>query len=211
MDKELKNFIDNAKNIKMSGQERVMIRAKMASLPIPSPFPVTKSPYFSGSHFWTLGKALVAACLIVVLGGGSLSYAAENTLPGDLLYPMKVSFNEEVIGAMKFTPEAKIVWQGKRVERRLSEIEALKGKNRLDENRKNQIETNLNKHERDIERIKDGHNIDTEPIIIKVKKGRENLGRIISQEAKENGGINHPSEQNRMQTARPLNKERMRE
>jgi hypothetical protein len=211
MDKELQNFIDKAKNIKMSGQEKALLRAKLSSLPIPSPVSITKSPYFSRSHFWTLGKAAVAACLIVALGGGSLSYAAENTLPGDLLYPMKVSFNEEVVGAMKLTPEAKIAWQEKRVERRLSEIEALKGRNRLDENKKNQIEKNLNKHEKDIERIKDGHNIDTEPIIIKVKKGRENLGRIISQEAKENREFNHPSEQNRLQTARPLNKEKMRE
>ncbi len=66
--------------------------------------------------------ALLIALLFV---GGGVSYAAEGALPGDLLYPVKVSVNEELRGAIALSPEAKALWNTRRVERRLEEAVTL--------------------------------------------------------------------------------------
>jgi hypothetical protein len=50
---------------------------------------------------------------------------AENALPGDALYPIKVRFNEELRGAMVSSPYQKIEWETERLERRLAEAQLL--------------------------------------------------------------------------------------
>ena len=182
--KELQNFIDQAKSIKMTAEEKSLLRSKLSSLPIPSPLQIARSPYLAKSHFWTLGKALVAACLIVVLGGGSLSYAAESSLPGQLLYPVKTKFNEEIAAMVKFKPEDKLAWQEKMVERRLKEIEALTERNKLNDRAKIQIEKNLEKHLNKIRKLKKGSNIDDNPTIMKIEKAKTGLKKKENREDK---------------------------
>lgn len=66
---------------------------------------------------------------ILVIGGllmsGSVSLAAENTVPGDVLFPVKVRVNENVRGAVAITSKAKAEWEVRLVERRLEEVEKL--------------------------------------------------------------------------------------
>ena len=59
--------------------------------------------------------------LALMFGGGGISYAAEGAVPGDALYPIKVSVNEEVRDLVAFSPEAKADWETRRLERRLAE------------------------------------------------------------------------------------------
>lgn len=66
--------------------------------------------------------------ILVILGllmGGSASFAAENTVPGEVLYPVKVHVNETVRGTFAVTPKAKAEWEVRLVERRLEEVEEL--------------------------------------------------------------------------------------
>lgn len=74
--------------------------------------------------------ALIIALFIAVSGGTSL--AAENSVPGDLLYPVKISVNEKIRSAVNFSDESKVEWEIDKVARRLEEAEKLKVKNRLD-------------------------------------------------------------------------------
>jgi hypothetical protein len=46
-------------------------------------------------------------------------------MPGDLLYSVKVNFNEELKGFLTFSEEKKIAWEEERVERRLQEAQTL--------------------------------------------------------------------------------------
>src|SRR3989344_1574020 len=69
--------------------------------------------------------------IMVILGGGT-TVAAENSLPGDTLYALKVSFNEEVRAAFTFGAESKADWEIQRAERRLEEAAELSKKGRLD-------------------------------------------------------------------------------
>ena len=70
--------------------------------------------------------ALFSAVLIAFsTGGGVLAYAAEEALPGDALYPVKVSLSEPAIALFHRTPQAKARWAEKKLERRLREAEKL--------------------------------------------------------------------------------------
>lgn len=70
--------------------------------------------------------ALIIA-LIVLLGGGGLTFASQNSLPGDKLYPVK-TLTEEVRTAMAFTPEAKKEVQLDIAKEKLDEVQALLAK-----------------------------------------------------------------------------------
>lgn len=72
------------------------------------------------------------AIIIVLLLAGSGSIAAENAVPGDFLYPVKVTVNEEVRGALSVSSKAKAEWNARLVERRLEEAEKLAAEARLD-------------------------------------------------------------------------------
>lgn len=76
-------------------------------------------------------RAMAAALVIALFAGGGVSYAAEGALPGDALYGVKVSLNENVRGAFAVTPEGKAQWKARRVERRLEEAVALAAGGRM--------------------------------------------------------------------------------
>lgn len=50
---------------------------------------------------------------------------AENAIPGDVLYPVKININEEVRGQLNTNPYDKVVWETTRLERRVAEARVL--------------------------------------------------------------------------------------
>lgn len=77
---------------------------------------------------WLVGRfAGVAAMLLLVI----VPVMAEDALPGDTLYPIKVRFNEELRGAMVSSPYQKVEWETERLERRLEEADLLADTGRL--------------------------------------------------------------------------------
>jgi hypothetical protein len=149
MDKELQNFIRTAKAVKMSANEKALLRAnllKTISTPITSPYHAP-SPYarrfsFLHMHF---AKALVIVLIAALAGGGGLSAAASEALPGDILYPVKVNFNEKVRELAIRTPEARVAWKQEKIERRLDELNALMESGKLNETASRQVENYIEK------------------------------------------------------------------
>ncbi|MBI4426911.1 MAG: hypothetical protein HY569_00275 [Candidatus Magasanikbacteria bacterium] len=68
--------------------------------------------------------ATLIAAIVLAFSGGAAA-AAESSLPGDILYPVKVKINEEVKSAFSLSAEAKAAWDARRAERRLEEAEKL--------------------------------------------------------------------------------------
>lgn len=62
--------------------------------------------------------------LVAFLGGG-LSYQAEQSMPGDILYPYKISFNEQFQQALLSDPVAKVAFDVTRIEAHITEARAL--------------------------------------------------------------------------------------
>lgn len=81
--------------------------------------------------------------IIAILLGGGASLAAQQSLPGDALYSVKVSVNEKVIALVKVSEEAKANWDARLAVRRLEEAEELAAKSELDADVRANLEANF--------------------------------------------------------------------
>lgn len=82
--------------------------------------------YLSKGHVWGKAAGLMSVFLLVLI-----PVMAENSLPGETLYPVKVRFNEELRGALASSPYQKIEWETELLERRVSEANLLADSGRL--------------------------------------------------------------------------------
>jgi hypothetical protein len=133
----LKNGIQKIREIRISPEEKTAMLARLMER-IETQAPPTVSPL---STFFVYSRTLVshvrfsyaiAVVLIVALAGGSSAFAAEGALPGDLLYPVKVSVVEPLRSAITVSTSAKAELEAEKAVRRLQEAEALASENRLD-------------------------------------------------------------------------------
>lgn len=104
------------------------------------------SPYSIWGTIHRRRIALAATTIGAVLLGGTVSYAAENALPGDVLYPVKISLNERAKVALARTEEAQAIIQTKLAEERLTEAEKLAISGKLSEEKKTLVEEKLSQH-----------------------------------------------------------------
>src|SRR3989344_1739521 len=93
---------------------------------------------------------IILAIALVFSGGVSL--AANNAIPGDFLYPVKVSINEEVRGTLSLSTEAKAKWEARLAERRLEESAELEVKGKLNAETQANLEERFQAH---MERIRE--------------------------------------------------------
>lgn len=141
---------------KLAMRERV--QASMATQPVRSR-PLLRHLWYGISSpglALNLSKPMIIALIVAVavaLGGG-VSYAAEQSLPGEALYIVKTSVNEPVREVLALSAEAKSEWEARRVERRLEEAETLAAEGRLSEEIRVAIEQHLQERIEDLkERI----------------------------------------------------------
>ncbi len=81
-------------------------------------------------YSWRMIEVAFAAIAIVFLGAGT-SYAAENSLPGDPLYAVKINVNEPIEGAFALSTSAQASWDVTLADRRLAEAEKLAAQGKL--------------------------------------------------------------------------------
>ena len=73
----------------------------------------------------------LALLLLLLVGGGATGVVAEKSLPGDVLYPVKIHINENFESAIAFTAKSDAEVSVKQAARRLAEAEQLKEKGKL--------------------------------------------------------------------------------
>lgn len=131
MEHIIKKIKKGAKHTRLSAVEKAEMRSVLVrhikANPVDNSVLSAKgipSPFFNINNF--RNKKGIS---ILVIGGllmsGSVSLAAENTVPGDVLFPVKVHVNENVRGTFSVTTKAKAEWEVRLVERRLEEVEKL--------------------------------------------------------------------------------------
>lgn len=98
-----------------------------------------RSPFL----FYASRSAAAFAVLLVVTG---TSYAAENALPGDILYPIKTQINEKVSGALALSPSAKAAWHAEVATTRLHEAQQLASEDRLTTHTSEMLQGDLDGH-----------------------------------------------------------------
>lgn len=98
------------------------------------------------SHILVKFMPIFAIIVIVALAGGGTSLAAENALPGDILYPVKIHVNEEVRAAFALNSEARAQWDAERAERRLDEAAELANEDRISAETRADLEHRFEAH-----------------------------------------------------------------
>ncbi len=89
---------------------------------------------------------LIASVLYIILVGAGTSFAAESSVPGDLLYAVKIGVNEVVLGAFASSPKAKADFEVKLATRRITEAATLARQNKLSAPVASSLEAQFNKH-----------------------------------------------------------------
>ncbi len=88
-----------------------------------------KEPFIEWAMPSRLYRQLVLGCFAFILIG--VPFLAERSVPGDMLYSMKVRVNEEVRASFTSSGYEKVAWETKRLERRIAEARLLAKEGRL--------------------------------------------------------------------------------
>ena len=147
----LNNLKHEADKIRLTSAEKFAMRARIfgalkgQSLESPELRTVLnrRSPYVFMSYHMRMA---LAGLVLFVFAGTSTVSAAQGALPGDLLYPVKVSVNEKVEVALAPTPAAKAEVQVRLAERRVDEARELSVRGRLDEKTAKILTDDFDKH-----------------------------------------------------------------
>lgn len=86
--------------------------------------------------------------ILALLVGGSVSYAAEGSLPGEALYAVKTNINESVRTIVAFSDEARASLEVSLASERLEEAEELAVTGKLDAETRAKVEKNFETHAR---------------------------------------------------------------
>jgi hypothetical protein len=133
MKDKFKKLINNARKITLTDEERFSAK-RILELHIEN-HPVRNGRKTSLKYERSKIKSILTfkfmpliLALLFALGGGT-ALAANNSLPGEFLYPMKVGFNEQTRGILALTKDAKAEYQSDLVAERVEEIQKLVVKN----------------------------------------------------------------------------------
>ncbi|HZX50233.1 MAG TPA: DUF5667 domain-containing protein [Candidatus Paceibacterota bacterium] len=157
MDQKLKEFFQKAKRVQMQKEEKSLGLKALLSYIEENPVrfgdntrrQVQRSIISDLQRFLQLlykpmAVALVLLITVAVSGGASL--AAENALPGDILYPVKTEVNEGVRSFLSFSAETRTNWKVEQVERRLQEAEELAAKGKFSGKASAELDAKVEQH-----------------------------------------------------------------
>jgi hypothetical protein len=106
-------------------------------------------------NLWRVLQWSAATFVVLIV---SVSYLAERAVPGDALYAIKVSVNEEVRGTLARSSYEKVVWETERLNRRIAEARLLASEGRLTEAVETEVAAAVKEHNdnarREIENLK---------------------------------------------------------
>jgi hypothetical protein len=152
-------FKKQAETISMRASERNALRERLMSYMEYHPLPkevagkktsgaareaIVSEPFFAIklNAFHVRSFAGVFAVFLIV----GVPFVAERSMPGDVLYPVKVEFNEELRSSLALSPYAKVAWETQRLERRLSEARLLASEGKLTEEAETQVAAAVKSH-----------------------------------------------------------------
>ena len=180
MKKYLQKIRNEAEHIRLTSAEKsAMRRAVFGAL---SPKPV-KSPYVFMSFTSVWGRAFAAVMLFVLVGGGTAS-AAQGALPGDLLYPVKVSITEKLEAALAPSVAAKAEVEAKFAGRRVEEAQSLASQGRLDAKSAESLAAQFEAHAKNAEDLAEEAEAEEPGTAVEVKtslaSALETRGKILA-------------------------------
>ena len=174
IEKKINNLKNTFENVHMSADDKrdvfkrvslvvdkiEAVSSEFHKAPVLSPFANGSSSAggklgsrFASNIFVYIRQRKFVPSLVIVLllcATGGVSALAENALPGDSLYSLKVNVNEQVKGFVAVTPEAKARLAVETTERRLQEAVILSSQGKLTDANKQILQGQLNKSATDV-------------------------------------------------------------
>lgn len=146
------DFIQQLARIELSSGARTRIREAIATYADVHTMPaVLKKRHFVMQGFGAFFSrratyATAAALVLVVATGTQATFAAEGAVPGDILYPVKVSVAEPVALALTTSGEAKAKLATRFASRRVKEASTLSAQGKLDEKTATELAVRFDTH-----------------------------------------------------------------
>jgi hypothetical protein len=135
--------------VKIRMRAELMAYAELHSTPLASPAEFMPAPVVLSPFYKTFSMRLYAgfaAVLLIVMSAGGTAYASENSLPGDVLYSVKVGIAEPIQTALVPSERGKAAWNAILAERRLEEAAQLAAQNRLTPAAQTELAANFTAH-----------------------------------------------------------------
>lgn len=178
MDNDIKKIINKLKEPILSTKEKYFLRLSLLQKIGRSGVKTERpEPVFSSFSFWvslTRGpsfRVALASFLIIIMSGGTIVFAAEKSLPGEILYPIKTNINENVVRIISTNSQlSKAQFEAQILEKRLIEAEKLETKELLKEPLKEKIREEISKQETRVENSRDKFIKDNKEISEKEKE-----------------------------------------
>ncbi len=145
MDKNLKQLFQDAREMRLSGDEKSLLQATLLNH-VRKNKSQRQHVYRSNIQPFKLYKPMPIIIAILLALGGGTSFAAQNALPGDALYPIKIHVTEQVQGLATLSDESKANWEAMLANRRLQEAEELAAKSKLNAEARADLEANFETH-----------------------------------------------------------------
>lgn len=137
-----KDGVKDIQNIKLTEREKALMFAHISEhMKVAHSTPATMN-WFMFFH----RTSAVIALMVLIFSSAAVVVASEASLPGDLLYPIKVSVKEPLASALSVSSSAKIQKEVQKATERLKEAEQLSEKGRLNADTRKEIEDRFEKH-----------------------------------------------------------------
>ncbi|MBI2098289.1 MAG: hypothetical protein HYT49_01335 [Candidatus Wildermuthbacteria bacterium] len=165
MKDNFEQFIRKARQVRFSQEDKARthellsryMRMNPARFRAEGRHQVQRSPFFQefikNCKFLYKPMMALAVLVVTVMAGGGVSLAAENALPGDVLYPVKVEVNEEFRAMLAFSQEAKAEWKVQQTGRRLQEAEKLAAKGEFGSETAAKVDAKFEQHTQKLSEI----------------------------------------------------------
>lgn len=142
---EFKKGIEDIKKFKLDEKEKGHIFRFILNAPVVSPYAPRRS-FWEVSISWVRVARIGAAVFLLFSVGTVTAFRAENSLPGDRLYALKVGFNEPIRDLVSVTKEEQAKWESQKAARRIEEAVDLAAQGKLNEKNRIELEERFNKH-----------------------------------------------------------------
>lgn len=155
-DSDLKKYADK---IRLRAAERAALRERILSYMEYHPLPKKAGenisvPLMLESQPFTIlritRRTMQFATGFLALTLVVLPFAAERSVPGDVLYLVKTGINESVRGQLVSTPYEKIEFETKLIERRIAEARSLATQGKLTDDVKTQLAATVKEHTKNV-------------------------------------------------------------
>ncbi len=154
MKHSFEELIKKAKKVSLTKEERGFIEAKLVSFMgiFPVRNPDVGRQYYQRSNILSaiLGirnMPIVTAAMILALAlGGGTAFAAQGSLPGDPLYPIKTNIDEKLMELATFSTQGKAKLEAQLATERLQEAEKLSARGKLTGAIQSSIQSNFEQH-----------------------------------------------------------------